>query len=599
MSQLMGCDIETPKTRVDLALAADCRAFLGHTLTEQFMDYLWASPSFDSYSERLTQGSWFSVLTVPRVKLVSALMCWLLFAYLFMAVYSTFEPPTRMRPIWQVDDETASSCSWCPPLEVIFWLWTAGLMLNEIAQINEFERLSDYLSASGNWVDALLEFVFLLAFISRVVSQMLWQSEEELSPDRLQRCDDNYPACHLYLISLALLGMNFIFVGIRILYSLKIFREIGILLNIVGDIITKDVLPFLAVLVIFLVCFEVTGIFFILASDQQVSTYHMGAYVLTWLDVGNLPDLPSTVGHERWLNSAFEQEFGFTVVAHRIYTTSFFVLTGIILTNLLIAMMSDRFANVQAAATQVWRASFSLQVREYCDETILPIPFNALELALNMCMQRKVEAEMHRLVEEEDIMLPCWGRHYTWPLPATAFDLHFAVHRADMVRTKQTPEMVALERVEKKLLGLEARDQAKTTSRERSQKQGPSLSGSGIMVKIIDSSAIMTHSLGLAKELGMQKVRTTVSFHSAIVFDLTSIVLGCVMLHRSGSLDQSIATSDRDFQCTSGFLQIFLQSRRLRSTCDFYFRSSGRLSLSRFACAAATGRMGSLCGAGQ
>jgi hypothetical protein len=353
------------------------------------------------------------------------------------------------------------------------------------------------------------------------------------------------------------------------------------------------------VLVIFLVCFEVTGIFFILASDQQVSTYHMGAYVLTWLDVGNLPDLPSTVGHERWLNSAFEQEFGFTVVAHRIYTTSFFVLTGIILTNLLIAMMSDRFANVQAAATQVWRASFSLQVREYCDETILPIPFNALELALNMCMQRKVEAEMHRLVEEEDIMLPCWGRHYTWPLPATAFDLHFAVHRADMVRTKQTPEMVALERVEKKLLGLEARDQAKTTSRERSQKQGPSLSGSGIMVKIIDSSAIMTHSLGLAKELGMQKVRTTVSFHSAIVFDLTSIVLGCVMLHRSGSLDQSIASSDRDFQCTSGFLQIFLQSRRLRSTCDFYFRSSGRLSLSRFACAAATGRMGSLCGAGQ
>ena len=53
-------------------------------------------------------------------------------------------------------------------------------------------------------VDALLQFIFLLALVLRMLSLALWQSEEELSHNKLERCDDNFPACHIYIVFLAL-----------------------------------------------------------------------------------------------------------------------------------------------------------------------------------------------------------------------------------------------------------------------------------------------------------------------------------------------------------------------------------------------------------
>ena len=38
-----------------------------------------------------------------------------------------------------------------------------------------------------------------------MLSLALWQSEEELSHNKLERCDDNFPACHIYIAFLALL----------------------------------------------------------------------------------------------------------------------------------------------------------------------------------------------------------------------------------------------------------------------------------------------------------------------------------------------------------------------------------------------------------
>jgi len=112
----------------------------------------------------------------------------------------------------------------------------------------------------------------------------------------------------------------------------------------VRDIVIKDVGPFIVVLFIFLTSFEVAGIFFFLAADDSRRWVKdgLGDYFFAWLDVGNMQDLQSTLGHERWLNSAFEQRFEFTRVAHGVYTTLFFVLTGIILTNLLIASKYKR-----------------------------------------------------------------------------------------------------------------------------------------------------------------------------------------------------------------------------------------------------------------
>ena len=43
-------------------------------------------------------------------------------------------------------------------------------------------------------------------------------------------CQTSQPACEIYIVSLALLGINFIACGIRVMYSLSIIREVGLLL---------------------------------------------------------------------------------------------------------------------------------------------------------------------------------------------------------------------------------------------------------------------------------------------------------------------------------------------------------------------------------
>jgi hypothetical protein len=48
----------------------------------------------------------------------------------------------------------------------------------------------------------------------------------------------------------------------------------------------------------------------------------------------------------------------------------------IILTNLLIAMMSDTYNKVNEQSTDEWRVLFATRVREYWNGTELPLPFN-------------------------------------------------------------------------------------------------------------------------------------------------------------------------------------------------------------------------------
>jgi hypothetical protein len=384
--------------------------------------------------------------------------------------------------------------------------------------------------------------MFLAAFILRVSSLMLWQSEDELSHDEVQRCDDNYPACHLYMGCLGLLGINVVGVGIRILYNLNVFKEIGILLIIVKDIVTTNIVPFFAVLMIFLVCFEIGGIFFFLASDQNFSMLDGGSYVLTWLDVGNMPDLPTALGHERWLNSAFQHKFAFASPAHFVYKTVFFVITGIILTNLLIAMMSSTFENVQAAATQIWRATFSGQVREYCDATILPLPFNILELLLNMCTKEKFDAESHLLAEASDHHSGVWGRHYIWPLPTSRFDLHFAMNKEGFTADKATPEMVELQAIRKTQMQAETVTQRVNDHLQQLRRADYNVQDRGIMVRIIDKTAINMYNTELAHELGVHKVRPLSVLQCAGCISCVDTAATFRWLHRCGNLVKSIAT---------------------------------------------------------
>ena len=106
-------------------------------------------------------------------------------------------------------------------------------------------------------------------------------------------------------------------------------------------------------------------------------------------------------------------------------------MTVIILTNLLIAMMSDRFTKVMGSATAEWRIIFARQCHEYYDATMLPLPFNIIELVINACNSDEVEDDIHQFSGNDSETQPVWGRHYLWPIPANRFDMHMATTKLE------------------------------------------------------------------------------------------------------------------------------------------------------------------------
>jgi hypothetical protein len=231
---LMGCDVKTPKTRIDLAVLAQSKPFLGHQLTANFMDSLWRSKTingnkyFETLLGRVVSG------VSPRMKFVSNTFGWGVFLCLYAYVYldgsttdddghyidgNGFRVPARM----------AGPSGW----EFVFWCWVFILMGNEVSQIHsDFDSLGAYLVASGNWIDAVIQTIFLAAALCRLASGLLtlYFDNESSDMDGHTRCRSSQPACEVYMVGLALLGLNFIACGARVLYNLSIIKEIGILL---------------------------------------------------------------------------------------------------------------------------------------------------------------------------------------------------------------------------------------------------------------------------------------------------------------------------------------------------------------------------------
>ena len=138
-------------------------------------------------------------------------------------------------------------------------------------------------------------------------------------------------------------------------------------------------------------------------------------------------------------------------IAREVFNFVFFIVSVIILMNLLIAMyatpahpsrmpadlsdaacharMSNTFNSIYEQADENYRLQFAKMVREYFDANVLPPPLNILELCLNRCMRRKMAAsrwntEMGSL---KDTLSHSWGQHYLWPVPPIRYHLPLAM----------------------------------------------------------------------------------------------------------------------------------------------------------------------------
>ena len=73
-----------------------------------------------------------------------------------------------------------------------------------------------------------------------------------------------------------------------------------------------------------------------------------------------------------------------------VFKTVFFVMTVVILMNLLIAMMTNTFKEVFIIADQEWRLVYAQKVKEFYESTVTPPPFNTIEDLLNTLMRSTV-----------------------------------------------------------------------------------------------------------------------------------------------------------------------------------------------------------------
>ena len=114
---------------------------------------------------------------------------------------------------------------------------------------------------------------------------------------------------------------------------------------------------------------------------------------------------------------------GFVTLGLQVFSTSFFMLTFVVLLNLLIAMMSETYSRHQKLAVEEWRLVVAGLTREYWSAAVLPLPLNVFENVINDlmkgCMKERLEARIEAQKERPDAMSELtWGKHYLWPKPA-------------------------------------------------------------------------------------------------------------------------------------------------------------------------------------
>ena len=260
---LMGCDKDTPKTRLDLAIIAENRVFMKHHTTSLFLDTVWTGVSTNGNHLQSLMRRRLGIQISPQIKFwtntLGNFMFWGIFASVFLDTLSE----ENHRGLGLAIPVQMDSPSW---LEGVFWALSAVQVISEFNQMLSFDSPLHYLSGSGNWLDAVFVSIFVLAGLCRVSSLILfarddWICEWIATPDRT--C---VVATSIYTFGCLLLALDFMLFSARLLYSFSIHQDIGVLIIVMMKIFKHDVFPFLVLLFFCLAGVEVAGYFFFLVS---------------------------------------------------------------------------------------------------------------------------------------------------------------------------------------------------------------------------------------------------------------------------------------------------------------------------------------------
>ena len=183
--RLIDCDEATAVTRVDLAIMANNKLFMGHPATEHFLDGLWQRTSSNGKFVDFVTG------TSPRSKYLINVAGYLA----FLAVYT--------KVFVDIPFYNAGATETPDVLEIVFWCWVGIMFLDELFQANtpppcplprpfpwpfrwpstaftpplpwplqatdDFDSFWMYLRGSGNQLDVMIYGGFLLSGTLRLV----------------------------------------------------------------------------------------------------------------------------------------------------------------------------------------------------------------------------------------------------------------------------------------------------------------------------------------------------------------------------------------------------------------------------------------------
>ena len=362
---LMGVNGNAPMTRIDLAILAQNKMFMGNEATSAFMDEMW--------STKCGNGYWVDTLmnASPYQKYISQICGNFGLLYLYIYVFFTMPHVNKSDSVLQhTDGSVTTYTSWTngpETVEITFWLCALVQLVYEIYQVALDFRgrsFSAYLEGSGNKYDFVINLTLIIALVCRIVSTVMAQNA---GLQGVELCAASI-ACDIYTTMQASLSITLFCFILRILYSFSASRRLGVLQIIVHKIAIDDVGPFMLYCLVVIFNFEVTAQFFTwyfemdlnLADTGERSIFwspHFGSYFFSFSDsISSLRlesdkmepmdrhlGLPNGAvwGKTNWGWEAPDLPIRIVKV---IFDTAFFLLTVVILMNLLIAMMANTFA---------------------------------------------------------------------------------------------------------------------------------------------------------------------------------------------------------------------------------------------------------------
>lgn len=388
---------------LEVALRSQNLDFIGNGRVSRILNSIWTVPQFMKQPHLRSEGSsWTGIIDVmlshprrffhlPLGKFFVEALSFLIFLFVFTAV-----------ALQQVTVDQSFSV-----LETVMWIIVGSFFLGELNQLKGV-GMSKYFDDEWNVLDMFIYSLFVGMAVLRLGT---WNDEER---------DSSSPSLSYDF----LLSINAILLWVRASFVFKIHPSVGPLLRMMLRMLT-DVINFALLMSLFVVGFSVS--FYYLLSERSE-------------DVGN--DNYSSVGNATLtMFRAMVGDFDYgdfegldrdTRIFCQVLMSVYISISAVILLNMLIAMMSETYGDVQDQSILQYQYGRATVIKYFDDDdNELPPPLNIFvwsvyivvrffEIVFGLCNRRKRRGDETTLgvvlsspeIENDESDISAWYDNY-------------------------------------------------------------------------------------------------------------------------------------------------------------------------------------------